>query len=101
MGLLTGGFEHGDVVWTPQLIAALAWLVCGLSVGAILLLMWMIREGEAARVATYFYLVPPVTAIESWLLFDERLGVASVLGIGVTVAGVYLVLKRSPRKPPG
>lgn len=98
MGLLTGGFEHGDVVWTPQLIAALAWLVCGLSVGAILLLMWMIREGEAAHVATYFYLVPPVTAIESWLLFDERLGVASVLGIAVTVAGVYLVLKKSPRR---
>ena len=101
MGLLSSGFEQGEVVWAPQLAVALAWLVFGLSVGAILLLMWMIREGEAAHVATYFYLVPPVTAIESWLLFDERLGVTSVLGIGITVAGVYLVLRKPPRHPPG
>jgi drug/metabolite transporter (DMT)-like permease len=96
MGLLTGGFEQGTVVWEPQLIGALLWLVFGLSVGAILLLMWMIREGEAAKVAAYFYLVPPVTALQGWWLFNERLGWVSLLGITVAVSGVYLVLK-----PPG
>jgi drug/metabolite transporter (DMT)-like permease len=56
--------------------------------------MWMIREGEAARVATYFYLVPPVTALQTWLLFDEKLGVVAISGIAVTVVGVYLVVKQ-------
>jgi drug/metabolite transporter (DMT)-like permease len=76
---------------------ALGWLVLGLSVSAILLLMYLIREGESAKVASYFYLVPPVTVIEAWLLFDEELSVISILGIGIVVLGVYLVLKPQRR----
>ena len=94
MGWLSWSFESGDTDWTPQLLLALAWLVLVLSVGAILLLMWMIREGEAARVATYFYLVPPVTALQTWLLFDETLGAIAIAGVVVTVCGVYLVMRQ-------
>ncbi len=93
MGLLAFTFETREVIWSFQLIMAFSWLVCGLSVAAILLLMYMIREGETARVASYFYLVPPVTAIEAWLLFDEALGALALIGITITVLGVYLVLK--------
>ncbi|WP_379909714.1 DMT family transporter [Marinobacterium aestuariivivens] len=101
MGLLSFGFETQQVDWQPQLIMALVWLVFGLSVSAILLLMLMIREGEAARVASYFYLVPPVTALEAWWLFDERLAPAALGGIVVAVIGVYLVIRpgRRPEAP--
>jgi drug/metabolite transporter (DMT)-like permease len=94
MALLTFAFESGEVVWHPQLIGALLWLVLGLSVSAILLLMLMIRLGEVSRVASYFYLVPPLTALEAWWLFDEQLSVLALLGILITVAGVYLTLRR-------
>lgn len=94
MGVLTICLEDRTVTWHPQLILALLWLVFGLSVSAILLLMFMLREGEAAWVASYFYLVPPVTALESWWLFNEELGTGAILGIAVTVSGVYLVLRR-------
>lgn len=93
MGLLTYSTETGEIIWSGQLIFALCWLVFGLSVAAILLLMYMIREGEAAKVASYFYLVPPVAALEAWLLFDEAMNLYSLAGVIVTVAGVYLVLK--------
>ena len=36
-----------------------------------MLLIFMIRSGEATKVATYFYLVPILTAAEAWLLFGE------------------------------
>ncbi len=94
MGLLTWGFESRSVEWTPQLILALGWLVFALSVVAILMLMYMIREGEMAKVASYFYLVPPVASIEAWLLFGEKLSILSVMAIGITVTGVYLVVKK-------
>lgn len=96
MGVLAYSFETRVVVWDKQLIFALAWLVLGLSVSAILLLMYMIREGEAAKVASYFYLVPPATSIEAWLLFDESLPLIAVVGIILTIAGVYLVVKPLP-----
>lgn len=95
MGILAYSFETRVVVWDLQLILALAWLVLGLSVTAILLLMYMIREGEAAKVASYFYLVPAATSIEAWLLFDESLPLLAVAAMGLTVAGVYLVVKKS------
>jgi len=96
MGVLTFSFEQRTVEWHPELIAALAWLVFGLSVSAVLLLLLMIREGEAAKVASYFYLVPPVTALEAWWLFDEQLGLLALAGVAVTVCGVYLVLRTQP-----
>ncbi|BBB26189.1 DMT family transporter [Amphritea japonica] len=93
MGILAFFFEERHVVWSPTLLLALGWLVFGLSISAILLLMFMIREGEAARVASYFYLVPPVTTLEAWILFGESLNWIQVAAIMVTVCGVYLVLK--------
>jgi len=93
MGAISFLFESGEVDWQLPLILSLAWLVFGLSVAAILLLLYMIREGESSRVAAYFYLVPPATAIEAWLLFDETFGLQALIGVGVTVAGVYLVLR--------
>lgn len=94
MAILAWSFETRHVVWDRQLIFALIWLVLGLSVSAILLLMYMIREGEAAKVASYFYLVPPVTSLEAWLLFDEALPPIALAAIALTMLGVYLVVKR-------
>ena len=94
MAVLAWRFESRTVVWDPQLILALGWLVMALSVAAILLLMYMIREGETAKVASYFYLVPPVASIEAWLLFNEALSIVSIIAITVTVFGVYLVIRK-------
>ena len=92
--LLAFAFETRQVDWQPQLVLTILWLVFGLSLSAILLLMLMIREGESAKVASYFYLTPPVTAVMAWLLFDETLTLADILGILLTATGVYLVVRR-------
>ena len=97
MTLLALLFETRQVHWVPPFVLALLWLVFGLSVGAILLLMLMIREGEAARVASYFYLTPPVTAVMAWLLFDEQLTSWAMAGIVLTAVGVYLVVRSKRR----
>lgn len=82
------------VQWSGSFVFALAWLVLVLSVGAISLLMTLIRLGEAARVASLFYLVPPVTAVMAWGLFDERLGPLGLVGMALAAAGVALVVSR-------
>lgn len=87
-------FETRQVDWSGQFVAALLWLVCALSIGAILLLAYLIKHGEASKVTSLFYLVPPATAVEAWLLFDEPLGAAKVLGIALVALGVYLVMKQ-------
>ena len=54
------------VEWTFESIFALFWLALVLSIGAILILMRLIKSGAAANVASLFYLVPPATAVEAW-----------------------------------
>lgn len=93
MGILSFGFETQQVEWNLTLISALAWLVIVLSVVAILLLMKMIQGGETSRVASYFYLVPPVTALQGWFFFNEQLNLFALIGIAITVLGVYLVIR--------
>ncbi|WP_299183630.1 DMT family transporter [uncultured Neptuniibacter sp.] len=98
MAILAYQFDSGVVIWSAELVLAIAWMVLALSVVAILLLMIMIREGEAAKVASYFYLVPILTAVEAWFLFGERLNGIAICGIFVAVAGVYLTIKRQTKK---
>lgn len=90
--------EDHAVIMTFELVAAMVWSVLALSVGAILLLMFMIREGEVAKVASYFYLVPPVTVIQTYFLFDETLEIIAITGCLLAVLGVYLVA-RQPANP--
>ena len=92
MTLIMG--ETGTIVWSRDIIIAYAWLVLVLSLGAVSLLGWLIRRGEASRVASMFYLVPPAAALGSWLLFGETLGPLALLGMAVTVVGVALVARR-------
>lgn len=86
--------ETMQVQWTGEFIFALLWLCFVLSVGAIFLLFALIRRGAAAKVASLFYLTPPVTALIAWMLFGEKLGVAALAGMAVAVCGVALVNRK-------
>lgn len=86
--------READLTWT--LVLTIAWLVLGLSVAAIALLMVMIRAEQVSKVSSYFYLVPPLTVLQSWLFFGETLPPVSALGGLMAVAGVYLAT-RPPR----
>ena len=86
--------ETMHVEWTGEFIFALGWLVLVLSVAAIGLLYTMIRHGESARVASFFFLTPPVTAVMAWVLFGEAVTPAAWIGLALTAVGVALVTRR-------
>ena len=85
--------ESMEVQWTGEFIFAMTWLVFVLSLGAISLLFILLRSGAASKVASLFYLVPPVTALLAFLMFDEKLGLIELAGIAVTSLGVFLVVR--------
>ena len=89
--LLAFAFETRQVQWTTEFVLAIAWLVFGLSLGAIWLLYFLIQHRAAARVVSLFYLTPPFTALMAWLMFNEQLSPLALAGMAVCVAGVALV----------
>ncbi len=92
--------ESWQVEWSPQFIFAMAWLVLVLSIGAILLLMYLIRAGAVAEVASLFYLVPVATTIESYFLFGETLALIQIAGMGLVVAAILLIRRKQSAVPP-
>ncbi len=83
--------EQGRIAWTGELFFALAWSVLVLSLGAISLLMIMIRRGAISRVAAYFYLVPPVTALMAYAVFGETMVPVQFVGMLLACLAVFLV----------
>jgi drug/metabolite transporter (DMT)-like permease len=89
--------ESFRIEWNAQVVAAMLWSVLVLTGGGISLLFIMIRRGAATQVTGYMYLVPAVTALMAWAMFDERLTAAAVAGMLVTIAGVALVVRPQRR----
>jgi drug/metabolite transporter (DMT)-like permease len=92
-GLAAAATETLHIEWTASFAFALGWLVVVLSLGAVTLLNVLIRSGSAVNVASLFYLVPPCTALVAWALFGETLTGLALLGMGLTVLGVWLARK--------
>lgn len=90
--------EPAPVQWTPAFAFALAWSVLVLSLGAISLLYWLLRQGASAGVARLFFLVPAVTALMAFALFDERLDGLAIAGMALIAVAV--VMARPPDAPP-
>jgi drug/metabolite transporter (DMT)-like permease len=80
--------------WNLESSLAMVWAVVVTSVIAILLLLWMLTRGSAARVSSLLYLVPPMAAVQAFALFGEKLNPLAITGIVVTATGVALVQKR-------
>jgi drug/metabolite transporter (DMT)-like permease len=83
--------ETMRVEWSGEFVFALAWLGIVLSIGTVSLLFLLLRRGAAAKIASLFYLVPPVTALFAWALFGETLGMLALAGMALAAVGVALV----------
>ena len=93
LGMIALATQGTSITWNLRFTAAFIWLILVLSVGAILLLLWLLNTGSAAKVSSLFYLVPPATAIEAFVLFGEKVNTQGFLGIGITALGVWLVMR--------
>ncbi|MCX6459903.1 MAG: DMT family transporter [Actinobacteria bacterium] len=89
--VLAAAFDHRPVDWTPQLIGALIWMVFALSIGAVLLMFWLLRRGTASGFSSLYFLVPPVTLVMGFVLFGQTLPPLALVGFAISSLGVLLV----------
>ena len=91
-------FETWEFHLTGEMILALLWSVLVLSLSAVMLMMLLISRHSAARVSSLFFLTPALSAIESAILFGERLGLLALVALVVALTGVWLTM-RNPATP--
>ena len=83
-------YEDQFVDWSTEFLGALAWMVIGLSIGAVSLYYILLRRGAATRTASLFFLVPGVTAAMAAAMFGERFGLVELAGLAAAMLGVRL-----------
>ena len=91
--------ESLRVDWSLGFFATLVWSVVGISMGAVALLLYLIRRGDVSKAASLIYLVPPLAALEAAIAFGEELTVPMVIGTCVVMVGVYLINRKSKPEP--
>jgi drug/metabolite transporter (DMT)-like permease len=64
------------------------------SVTAISLLLYMIKKGDSSSVASTFYLIPPMTAFQAWIIFGEHFDTQGAVGFALAAIAVYLVIRK-------
>lgn len=97
--LIKSGFST-DLSRFSELPNLLNMLYLGVGASALCFVTWNWATGVlgAVRTSAYIYLNPVVTIAASMLILDERLGVASAIGVGLTLLGLFLSEKKKFKK---
>lgn len=80
--------EDLETEWTTEFIFSLAWLSLAVSLLAYYLMWKLIERMSATRVASLFYLGPPVTMLMAWAMFGDKIKVWDVIGLLIILLGL-------------
>jgi len=82
--------EELSTQWEAEFIYTMLWLILAVSLGAYGLMWLLIERIDATRVASLFYLGPPVTMFMAWVAFGDKVQMMDVAGLIIVFAGVLL-----------
>ena len=83
--------EDQVIDWTPELYIAMAYLVIGNSLISVTLFVGLVQRGNATRISSLLYLVPPIALVIAWAVLGEVMPPLALAGFLLSVVGVWLV----------
>jgi len=86
-------FENYFINFTSSFIIAMAWQIFAVSLGAFLILMWLLQHNKANEISTLFFLVPPISAVMAYIILDEIFVMQDLAGLFISSVGVFIVTK--------
>ena len=91
--LLALCFEEFFVNLSNDFILAMSWQIFAVSLGAFLILMWLLANNKANETSTLFFLVPPISALLAFLILEETFTIFDFFGLFLSCLGVFMVSK--------
>jgi drug/metabolite transporter (DMT)-like permease len=82
--------ENLETRWPEEFIYTMLWLIFSVSLGAYAFMWMLIKQMDAVKVASLFYLGPPVTMLMAWITFGDTLQLMDIIGLAVVLTGVLL-----------
>ncbi|NHN47307.1 EamA family transporter [Halostella sp. JP-L12] len=84
-----------DVAWTPEAIAALAYLSVVASALGFLIYFDLLERLGPIEINLVSYVAPVFAAVSGWVFLDEVIGAPTVVGFLVIFAGFVLIKRRA------
>ena len=86
-------FENYFINFSNDFILAMSWQVFSVSLGAFLILMWLLEHNKANQTSTLFFLVNPVSALMAFIILNERFTPLDLFGLSLSCVGVFIVTR--------
>jgi drug/metabolite transporter (DMT)-like permease len=86
-------FENYFINFSDSFFIAMSWQIFAISLGAFLILMWLLERNKANQTSTLFFLIPPISAIMAYFILDEQFSYLDFLGLFISSIGVFIVTK--------
>ncbi|MBN8850519.1 MAG: hypothetical protein BGO55_31590 [Sphingobacteriales bacterium 50-39] len=77
-------------VWDMRSIGAVLWLAIPVSIGAVQLWLYLLRD-NAAKASFWLFLCPVSGFLIAHMVMKESIGVYTIAGMALVIAGLYLV----------
>jgi drug/metabolite transporter (DMT)-like permease len=93
------GFSFEDparISYTPLFWFLMAWCILVMSIGALLLWFWLLRNGTASSASALHFLIPPIGLAISWVVLGETVSPSDLLGVVPVALGIWLATRPAP-----
>ena len=90
-----GTGEFGDAHFTPEALAAIAYMVVVGSLIGFSAYVWLLKVAPASTVSTYAYVNPVIAVLLGWAFNDEVITGRTLIAGAAIVVGVALMVSRS------
>lgn len=86
-------FENYFINFTSDLIFAMSWQIIAISLGAFLILMWLLQNKQANQTSSLYFLVPPFSAVMAYIILNEQISYLDIIGLFISSVGVFFVIQ--------
>ncbi len=86
-------FENYFINLSNEFLLAMAWQIFAVSLGAFLILMWLLEHNKANQTSTLFFLVPPVSAFMAFIILNEQFSFIDLFGLSLSCIGVFIITR--------
>ena len=86
-------FENYFMNFTNDFIFAMSWQIIAISLGAFLILMWLLKNKQANQTSSLYFLIPPVSAIMAYFVLNDQMSYLDIMGLLISSVGVFFVIK--------
>ena len=86
-------FAEPYIDFSTTFLVAMSHQIFLVSIGAFTILMFLIKRNSASFTVSFFFLIPPTSALMAWLFLNESLSNLDLLGFLIATIGVYIATR--------